>query len=58
MNTYTQHEQASGLLLYNSARTLAREYAPPQDQDAATIALLLEALVLAGGESFIKPTEE
>lgn len=58
MNTYTQHEQDSSLLLYHRARTLAREYSGGQDHEAATIALLLEALVLAGGESFIKPTEE
>ena len=58
MNTYTQHEQDSSLLVYHNARLLAREYSNAQDHQAATIALLLEALVLAGGESFIKPTEE
>jgi hypothetical protein len=57
-NQYTQHEQASGLLIYHDARLLARQYAGQQDHKAATVALLVEALILAGGQSFLKPTEE
>lgn len=36
----------------------ATQYAEPADLEAATIAVLLRALEIAGGSKFIKPQEE
>ena len=54
MNTFTQQEQQSAAQLYEFATTHARHYAGQQDHKAATVALLIEALILAGGQSFLK----
>lgn len=60
MNTFTESENAAAHQLYLDACALnmmAREkigeYANPEDREAATIALLMRALELAGGKDFI-----
>lgn len=58
MNNYSKQEQSSAELLYDSARGLVRLYAELQDREVAAIAVLAEALVLAGGENLLTSTKE
>jgi hypothetical protein len=58
MNIYTHKEAVSAAQLHEFAKTHSRYYAGQQDHQAAIVALLIEALILAGGQSFLKPTEE
>ena len=54
MNTFTQQEHVSAEQLLNFATTHARHYAGQQDHQAAIVALLIEALILAGGQALLK----
>jgi hypothetical protein len=58
MNTFTEQEKHFAWQLHGEASRLARIYAGQQDHRAATVALLVEALILAGGAFFLKPTKE
>lgn len=60
MNTYTHQESYGAQLVHDQAKELVKHYAQPQDHEAAIVALLIEALLMAGGEQFLKPinTEE
>ena len=65
MNTFIDKETAAAHQLYLDASALALlarnkagDYASPEDREAATIALLLRALDLAGGKSFINHRSE
>ena len=58
MNTYTLLEQHAIRPVLRVARFEAAKYADAQDHKAATVALLIEALILAGGASFVKPQTE
>ena len=66
MNKFETLEEQAAQLLIDSLAThvvalagiTATQYAEPADLEAATIALLLRALELAGGSKFIKPQEE
>lgn len=62
MNTFIDKETAAAHQLYLDASALALlarnkagDYASPEDRDAATVALLVRALELAGGHQHIKP---
>ena len=54
MNNHTWHEQQSAAQLYEFAQAHANYYSTPEDAQAATLALLAEAFILAGGENLIK----
>jgi len=58
MNKFEQSENNSAKLLAQDASHHASSYAEFADLSAATIAVLLLALELAGGKHFIKPQEE
>jgi hypothetical protein len=58
LNYFTLHEKACALRMYHEARFLSSQYANHQDREAATVALLVEALTQAGGASFLKPIKE
>ena len=57
MNTFTEQEKESAAQLYEFAKTHAEYYATPGDAQAATLALLAEAFILAGGKNLIKSFE-
>lgn len=58
MNQFTQSETNAAKIIAQDATYHAKSYADFADLSAATIALLLRALELAGGSHFIKPQEE
>lgn len=58
MNYYTFQESVAAGRLRAAAAWTASLYASAEDERAATVALLVEALILAGGQHFLKPTEE
>jgi hypothetical protein len=58
MNTFSEQEQQCALQIYEAAKLATRTYAGQQDHKAATAALLVESLILAGGQILLKPTEE
>jgi hypothetical protein len=57
MNNYEQSEEQATHAILGLAEAHAAYYAQPGDRQAATIALLLRTLELAGGACFIKPQE-
>lgn len=57
MNTFEQSEETAASLVLTEAQRHANSYAQEQDREAATIALLMRALELAGGAFLIKPME-
>jgi len=58
MNHYTQSEEHAASLVHLEAQRHANSYAQPGDRQAATIALLLRALELAGGAFLLKENED
>jgi hypothetical protein len=58
MNKFEQSESNAAKILAQDAVQHANSYAEFADLRAATIALLLLALELAGGKHFIKPQED
>jgi len=58
MNQYTMHEAYLAQHLWTEAKEAVKVYASDQDHAAAVVAVLTEALILAGGAIFLKPTEE
>ena len=57
MNKFEESEIIEAALLLEHAQSATEAYAP-LEPEAATIAVLLLALELAGGKHFIKPQEE
>jgi hypothetical protein len=57
-NQFEQSEEQAARMALLFAQTHATYYAQPQDREAATIALLLRALELAGGKDFINHRSE
>lgn len=57
MNKFEESEIIEASLLLEHAQSAAESYAP-LDSEAATIAVLILALELAGGKHFLKPQEE
>lgn len=57
MNTFTELEEQSAAILAAHAEYYVKKYAQPEDREAATIALLLRALEIAGGKDFINHEE-
>ena len=57
MNTFEQSEEQAASLVLTEARYHVNSYAQSQDREAATIALLIRALELAGGAFLLKPME-
>ena len=53
MNTFERSEEQAARMALLFAQTHANHYAQPEDREAATIALLLRALELAGGNDFL-----
>ena len=58
MTTFTQLESEAAIRVHSDATELTRWYANDGDRNAATVALLIEALILAGGASFLKPNDD
>lgn len=58
MNNFTKQEEYHAVCVIESAKSRASDYADFEDHEAATIALLLRVLELAGGKHFIKPQGE
>lgn len=58
MNKYTFHENVAAERMRAAAAWTVSLYCSTGDEKAATVALLVEALILAGGQHFLKPTEE
>lgn len=58
MNKFEQSENNAAKILAQDAAHHANSYADSGDLRAATVAVLLRALELAGGKDFIKPQEE
>lgn len=56
MNRFEESEVIEASLLLEHAQSATEAYAP-LDAEAATIAVLLRTLELAGGAAFIKPQE-
>jgi hypothetical protein len=54
MNRHTQYEGAAVAALRRWARALAAEYSNYQDQDAATLALLMRAAEMEAEERGLK----
>lgn len=57
-NTFTQNEQTAAEQLAGTVGQAiwhAMQYAAPADLQAATVALLVRALIVAGGTAFLKP---
>jgi hypothetical protein len=57
-NQYTQQEKLASGEVVGCAAYEVMQYANAEDHKAAIVALLIEALILAGGQSFLKSTEE
>jgi hypothetical protein len=58
LNQFEQSEDAAAHMALLFAQTHTAKYAQPGDRQAATIALLLRALELAGGGFFIKAEDK
>jgi flagellar basal body P-ring protein FlgI len=58
MNQFTQSENTAASLVLIEAQRHANSYAQPGDRQAATIALLMRALELAGGAFLLKENED
>lgn len=56
-NEFEQSEETAASLVLTEARYHVNSYAQSQDREAATIALLIRALELAGGAFLLKPME-
>lgn len=56
-NSFELSEESAANTLFLAALQLTETYAQQQDREAATIAVLLRALELAGGKDFIKELE-
>jgi hypothetical protein len=57
MNKFDQSEKRAAELVLLDAQRHANSYALPEDREAATIALLIRALELAGRGFLIKPLD-
>jgi hypothetical protein len=57
-NQFTQYEETAARMALLFAQTHAAYYAQPGDRQAATIALLMRALELAGGAFLLKENED
>jgi flavoprotein len=58
MNKYTTQETRCASMLHQAAKALVKQYAKPYDHRAGTIALLVEAIVQAGGAGLLKLEEK
>ena len=58
MNKFQHAEYQAKFALLDHARQITDRYACGHDADAATVALIVQALVLAGGSNLLKPQEE
>ncbi len=58
MNNFELSEESAANTLFLAALLLTETYAQQQDREAATIAVLLRAVEIAGGKDFIKENED
>jgi hypothetical protein len=58
MNNFEQSEETAASLVHLEAQRHANSYALPGDRQAATIALLLRALEIAGGAFLLKENKD
>lgn len=58
MNQFEAHEESAAHQVFLASLALTETYAQECDREAATIALLLRALEIAGDRDFLKENED